>query len=115
MKKLTVRTPCLLKIWGVVKQTQGEEVTKEKKNRAKLENALIFLVHFQVLPVFLCDFLCASFDTREDYKREEACMFAFSLEGMSKFERHGLKLLWNEINVVFNVEKASVFKCQNRT
>jgi hypothetical protein len=37
---------------GHSKKTQGKEVTKEKKNRAKLENALIFLVHFQVLPVF---------------------------------------------------------------
>ncbi len=64
-------------------------MTKEKKKEkgAKLENALIFLVHFQVLLVFMCDILCASFDTREDYKREEACMFAFSLEGVSKFER----------------------------
>jgi hypothetical protein len=92
-EKANGENPMFVENMGRSEKNTGWRGDKGKKNRAKLENAWIFLLHFQVLPIFLCDFLCASFDTREDYKREEACMFAFSLEWVSKFERQGLKWL----------------------
>jgi hypothetical protein len=39
-------------------------------------------------------------------------MFAFFVEGVSRFGKEGLKRLWKEINLFLTAKKASIFEHQ---